>query len=44
MIIFDFDGTIADTISLAIDIVNAHSEVYKYKKVNQTTYKSLINL
>lgn len=35
MVIFDFDGTIVDNISLAIEIVNAHSEVYKYKKVNR---------
>lgn len=35
MIIFDFDGTLADTISLGITLINSHSEVFKYKKIDR---------
>ncbi|MCR4735603.1 MAG: HAD-IA family hydrolase [Treponema sp.] len=34
MIIFDFDGTLADTISLGLKIVNEHADKYKYKKID----------
>jgi len=34
MIIFDFDGTLADTISLGLTIVNFYSEKFKYKKID----------
>lgn len=34
-IIFDFDGTLADTISLGIKIVNDHADIYKYKKLDR---------
>ncbi|MCA9827212.1 MAG: HAD hydrolase-like protein [Nitrosopumilus sp.] len=32
-IIFDFDGTIADTLSSVVRIVNNHAEHFGYKKV-----------
>lgn len=35
MIIFDFDGTIADTISLGIKIVNDHADKYKYNRLDR---------
>ena len=35
MIIFDFDGTLADTISLGLHLINSHSEVFKYKKIDR---------
>ncbi|MCR5187685.1 MAG: HAD-IA family hydrolase [Treponema sp.] len=34
-IIFDFDGTLADTISLGIRIVNDYADIYKYKKLDR---------
>ncbi len=33
LIIFDFDGTIADTLSLSIEIVNSLSSIYNYAKI-----------
>ncbi|MCR4580217.1 MAG: HAD-IA family hydrolase [Treponema sp.] len=35
MIIFDFDGTLADTISLGLTIVNDHADKYKYKRIDR---------
>ena len=35
MIIFDFDGTIADTMDAVVKIVNNHSEGFGYKKVTK---------
>ncbi len=34
-IIFDFDGTIADTLDAVVNIVNEHSEYFGYKKVTK---------
>lgn len=34
-IIFDFDGTIADTLDAVVKIVNKHSEHFGYKKVTK---------
>ena len=34
-IIFDFDGTIADTLDSVVKIVNAHAEHFGYKKVTE---------
>jgi phosphoglycolate phosphatase len=34
-IIFDFDGTIADTLNAVVKIVNDHSEHFGYKKVTK---------
>ncbi len=36
MILFDFDGTLADTISLAISLINDHAEKFKYRKLDST--------
>lgn len=33
-ILFDFDGTIADTISAGLEIINTHAEKYGYKKLD----------
>jgi phosphoglycolate phosphatase len=35
MIIFDFDGTIADTISLGLVLINSYSEKFKYNKIDR---------
>lgn len=35
MIIFDFDGTIADTISLGIKLINDYSERFHYNKIDR---------
>ena len=35
MVIFDFDGTIADTISLGLILINSYSEQFKYKKIDR---------
>ena len=34
-IIFDFDGTIADTLDSVVKIVNSHAEHFGYKKVTK---------
>ena len=34
IIIFDFDGTIADTISAGLEIINAHADKYGYKRLD----------
>ena len=34
MILFDFDGTIADTISAGLEIINAHADKYGYKRLD----------
>ena len=33
-ILFDFDGTIADTISVGLDIINAHADRFGYKRLD----------
>ena len=33
-ILFDFDGTIADTISAGLEIINAHADKYGYKRLD----------
>ena len=33
IILFDFDGTIADTISAGLEIINSHAEKFGYKKL-----------
>ena len=33
-VLFDFDGTIADTISAGLEIINSHAEKYGYKKLD----------
>ncbi len=33
-ILFDFDGTIADTISAGLEIINSHAEKYGYKRLD----------
>lgn len=33
-ILFDFDGTIADTISAGFEIINSHAEKYGYKRLD----------
>jgi phosphoglycolate phosphatase len=35
VIIFDFDGTIADTLDAVVKIVNEHSEYFGYRKVTK---------
>ena len=34
IILFDFDGTIADTISAGLEIINSHAKKYGYKKLD----------
>ena len=34
IILFDFDGTIADTISAGLEIINAHADKYGYKRLD----------
>ena len=34
-ILFDFDGTIADTISAGLEIINSHAEKYGYKRLDR---------
>ena len=34
IILFDFDGTIADTISAGLEIINSHAEKFGYKKLD----------
>lgn len=33
-ILFDFDGTIADTISVGLEIINAHADRFGYKRLD----------
>lgn len=35
MVLFDFDGTLADTITLGINILNSYSDKFKYKKIDR---------
>jgi len=35
LLIFDFDGTIADTMMVGLDIANEMAEKYRFKKVNR---------
>lgn len=41
MIIFDFDGTIADTISLGILLINDYSERFRYNKIDREKMSGL---
>ncbi len=41
MIIFDFDGTLADTISVGLHLINSHSEVFKYNKIDREKHNHL---
>lgn len=41
MIIFDFDGTLADTISLGLMLINDYSEKFKYKKIDREKMNGL---
>ncbi len=41
MVIFDFDGTLADTISLGITLLNSYSEKFGYKKLDLEKNKGL---
>lgn len=41
-IIFDFDGTIADTLELGIKISNQLAKKYKYKEINSTEQLQLL--
>lgn len=34
IILFDFDGTIADTISVGLEIINAHADRFGYKRLD----------
>lgn len=43
MLIFDFDGTIADTYSLVIEISNILSDEFKYKKIKPKEVQALKN-
>ncbi|WP_316505957.1 HAD hydrolase-like protein [Nitrosopumilus sp.] len=38
-VIFDFDGTIANTLDAVVKIVNEHSEHFGYKKVQNKTFR-----
>ena len=33
-VLFDFDGTIADTISAGLEIINSHADYYGYKRLD----------
>lgn len=35
MVLFDFDGTLADTITLGINILNSYSGKFKYSKIDK---------
>ena len=34
IILFDFDGTIADTISVGLEIINSHADRFGYKRLD----------
>jgi len=40
-IIFDFDGTLADSVGLMIDLYNKHSEQFGYKKLQKNELQEL---
>ena len=49
LLIFDFDGTIADTLDVAVDIVNAMSVEFSFQSVTREEFvyyrgKSILNL
>lgn len=44
VIIFDFDGTIADTLDTLVDIINNLSEEFGYKKITPEDLEQLKNL
>ena len=46
IILFDFDGTIADTISAGLEIINSHAEKYGYKPLDRekSTHLSALQL
>ena len=37
-IIFDFDGTLANTLDAVVKIVNQHAEEFGYRKVTKKTF------
>ncbi len=39
MIIFDFDGTLADTISLGLSIINDYADHFKYSKIKREEHE-----
>lgn len=41
MVVFDFDGTIADSIFLGLDLINSYSEKFGYKKIEYEIHKDL---
>ena len=41
MILFDFDGTLADSISLGIELINSYADKFGYKKVAPEKVKGL---
>lgn len=43
-VIFDFDGTIADTLYPLVDIMNSLSEVYKFEKITPQNQEELRGL
>ena len=44
VIVFDFDGTLADTYDAFIEIANSLSEEFGYKPVNEKEQENLKNL
>ncbi len=46
IILFDFDGTIADTISAGLEIINSHAQRYGYKPLDRekSTHMSALQL
>ncbi|WP_026478439.1 HAD-IA family hydrolase [Alkaliphilus transvaalensis] len=43
-VVFDFDGTIADSLGLAFEIYNEYSQKYHYRQVTMEELKGLMNL
>lgn len=43
-IVFDFDGTIADSAQVALEVYNEMAEEYKFKQLTMEKYKNLSNL
>ena len=43
-IVFDFDGTVADSAQVALEVYNEMAEEYKFKKLTMEKYKKLSSL
>lgn len=43
-IVFDFDGTLADSAKVALEVYNEMAEEYKFKKLTMEQYKKLSSL